>query len=173
MDTSFPLRTPRVLIRPFAPHDQPAIHAVYADPRVMRYVGHGRPMTAEQTTALLEHAECHQREHGFAVWALLDRGTGGITGDIGFETTTHGVEFGYTLARAAWGRGLATEAARACLQHAFHTLDLPEVYALVDPRNTASARVLDKLGFTYHRTRSTHGRPHHEYRRARAHPPAP
>ncbi len=173
MDHSFPLRTPRLLIRPFTPADQPAIHAIYADPVVMRHIGHGRPMTAEQTTELLEHAEQHHHDHGFAVWALLDRDTGTITGDIGFETTEHGTEFGYTLARSTWGRGLATEAAHTCLQHAFHTLRLPEVYALVDPRNTPSTRVLDKLDFTYHRTRNAYGRAHHEYRRARPQPAAP
>ncbi len=61
------------------------------------------------------------------------------------------IEFGYTLARSSWGRGLATEAATACLRYAFEKLRLPELFASVDSRNTASQRVLEKIGFIYQR----------------------
>ena len=69
-------------------------------------------------------------------------------GEAGLQLLEAGpdVELGYTLARAAWGRGYATEAARAVLRWAFAGLRLPRVVAVADPANTASLRVLEKLG---------------------------
>lgn len=159
----FPLLADRVLIRPFHVADRDAAHRIYGDAAVMRYVAHGKPVSSDETAAILDGYIRHQQTHGFAVWALIDRRDDTIIGDIGFETRQHGVEFGYTLAHDRWGQGLATEAARRCLSVAFDQLDLPLLRAIVDPRNPASTRVLTKLGFTFHRPCEAFGRAHHEY----------
>jgi [ribosomal protein S5]-alanine N-acetyltransferase len=157
------ITTPRLLLRPFTADDHAAIHAVYADPEVMRFVGHGahrRP--ADTTTALRGYADAlAARGYGFV--AVVERATGDVIGDAGLHPLGGrgpDIELGYTLARAKWGRGYATELARALAEHAFATLDVPRVAAQVEPGNAASRRVLEKLGMTARETRMTYGRPH-------------
>lgn len=163
MRIDFPLATPRLLVRPFRPEDATGMHDVYGDVKVMRYVGRGRPVSMDETRAMLDEYIRHQREHGYAFWAVCDRQGGQLIGDAGFEARDDGAEFGYTLGRAWWGRGLATEAGRLCLD-AVNGFDLPRITAVVDPANPASAGVLRKLGFEFSREREAYGRPHHEYR---------
>lgn len=163
MSLGFPLLGPRVLLRPFELSDAHAAHAVYGDEAVMRYVGEGGAVTPATTERMLEGYRRHQEEHGFAFWAVLDRATGELIGDAGLEVTDHGVELGYTVGRPWWGRGLATEAARLCVQAAFGPLGLPGLVALVDLDNPASGRVLEKLGFAKDGTLRAYGRPHHRF----------
>ncbi|MEY8038091.1 GNAT family N-acetyltransferase [Saccharopolyspora cebuensis] len=163
MPLRFPLRSARLHVRPFRPQDRPAIHEVYGDPAVMRYVAWGDPATEDESAAMVhEHIE-HQRVHGYACWAVVENATGRLIGDAGFEARAEGAEFGYTLARHRWGRGLATEVGRLCVDAAFRELRLPLLTAVVDPANPASARVLDKLGFRFTGARPEYGRTHHEY----------
>lgn len=86
-----------------------------------------------------------------------------MIGDARFEARDEGAEFGYTLARAWWGRGLATEVGWACVDTVLTVFKLPWLSAVVDPANPASARVLDKLGFASTGERDAYGRTHHEY----------
>lgn len=158
---SFPLRGDRVLLRPFEPADADAAHAVYGDEEVMRHVGEGGAVSREETAQMIEGYRRHQHEHGFACWAVVDRGTGELIGDAGLEITAHGVELGYTLTRSAWGRGLATEAGRLCIAAAFGPLGLPRLVALADVDNPASLRVLEKLGFRRAAEVAAFGRAHH------------
>ena len=83
--------------------------------------------------------------------------------DAGLEVTADGVELGYTLARAWWGRGLATEAARLCVAAAFGPLELPRLLAVADVDNPASARVLTRLGFVEDAEVIAYGRAHRRF----------
>lgn len=159
----FPLETDRVLVRPFIDGDDVAMRAVYGDPEVMRHVAHGTPASHAQIAEMLEDYRRHQHEHGYGFWAVLDRQSHTVIGDVGFEARDEGAEFGYTLARAWWGRGLATETGSACVNTILTVFELPWLSAVVDPANPASARVLDKLGFVFTGEREAYGRTHHEY----------
>jgi ribosomal-protein-alanine N-acetyltransferase len=163
------LDTPRLTLRPFAPGDVEAIHAIYSDPDVMRWVGTG-PVAAETATArMLDGYAAHQRTHGFSFWAVLERDSGVLIGDAGLHRTALGeTELGYTLAQSAWGRGYATEAAGAWLHAAFNRLAIEEVIALAEPANRASVHVLDKLGLRREGTRTAFGREHLVYRITRS-----
>ncbi|MEU5845850.1 GNAT family N-acetyltransferase [Saccharopolyspora shandongensis] len=163
MAIRFPLMSARLQVRPFRAEDHAAIHAVYGDPEVMRYVAHGNAASAAESATMVNDYIQHQRSHGYAFWAVIERSTGHLIGDAGFEAHGDGAEFGYTLARRRWGQGLATEVGRLCLAAAFDQLRLPELTAVVDPRNPASARVLDKLGFRLHGECVEYDRPHHRY----------
>ena len=77
---------------------------------------------------------------------MVERETGAVVGYAGIELREGGPELGYSLARAAWGRGYATEAAAAWLGHAFGDLGLERVEALVAAANSASIHVLEKVG---------------------------
>src|SRR5699024_9189555 len=142
MALSFPLRGARIALRPFELSDLEAAHRVYGEAEVMRYVGEGGPVAREHATAMIAEYRAHQARQGFAFWAVIEHATGELIGDAGLEVTAHGVELGYTLARSRWGRGLATEAARLCIDAAFGPLGLPRLVALADVDNPASARVL-------------------------------
>jgi [ribosomal protein S5]-alanine N-acetyltransferase len=154
------LTTERLHLRPFTVADQPAIHAVYSDRDVMRYVGHGAHKTLDETVAALRiYGEVLERR-GFSFLAVTVRASGTLIGDGGLHPLGDDVELGYTLARSAWGRGYATELSRALLAHAFEVLRVPRVIAQVEPANTASRHVLEKLGMTERELRIAYGRPH-------------
>ena len=157
------LTTERLHLRPFTPADQETIHAVYADPLVMRHVGHGAHSTmAETANALRIYGEVLARR-GYSFLAVTERESGALIGDGGLHPLGGqgpDVELGYTLARSAWGRGYATELGRALIEHAFVVLRAPRVVAQVEPANRGSRHVLEKLGMTEREVRMAYGRPH-------------
>ena len=155
---AFPLRSERLLVRPFEEADAPAAHAVYGDAEVMRFVGDGRPASLRETAEMIEGYRRHQRERGFAFWAVLAADDGQLIGDAGLEVTAHGVELGYTLGRPWWGRGLATEAAELCVDAALGPLGVRCLVALADEHNPRSARVQRSASRPTARDRG--GRPH-------------
>jgi [ribosomal protein S5]-alanine N-acetyltransferase len=123
------------------------MEAVFGDPEVMRFSGGGARSpagTLERVRGLIEH----QQRHGFSKWGVEERASGDLVGDCGIQLLEGGpdVELGFHLRPSVWGRGYATEAARACLDAAFTSLGLDQVIAIVAPGNAASVRVLEKLG---------------------------
>ncbi len=157
------LTTQRLRLRPFTPADHDAIHAVYADPEVMRFVGHGAHRTMTETTAALRTYGEVLALRGYSFVAVCDRESGAVVGDGGLHPLGGqgpDVELGYTLARSAWGRGYATELGRALVEYAFTVLRVPRVVAQVEPENLASRHVLEKLGMTEREQRTAYGRPH-------------
>jgi RimJ/RimL family protein N-acetyltransferase len=150
------LETERLVLRPWrAPADLDALAAVNGDEAVMRWIPPFRPMSREESAAQLERIVIHWEQHGFGLWALELRDDG--AGCIGFAglavpgflpAVLPTVEVGWRLSSAWWGRGLATEAAHACVAYAFETLRLASVVSIIDPQNAASLRVAAKLGMT-------------------------
>jgi ribosomal-protein-alanine N-acetyltransferase len=145
--------TDRLLLRHFHIVDGEAMDRVFGDPEVMRY-GRG-PQTPEWVrTWLRKCLEDYHQKWGFGLWAVIERQTQQTIGycglshfeDIAGQAET---EIGYRLARAYWGRGYATEAARAVRDYAFGTLGLPRLISIIDPRNIASARVAEKTELRY------------------------
>ena len=102
-----------------------------------------------------------------AFWAVIERASGELVGDAGLEVTDQGIELGYTLARNRWGRGLATEAGRLCVEAADGPLGLRRPVALADLANPASAAVLARLGFADDGIVDAYGRPHRRFVRER------
>jgi [ribosomal protein S5]-alanine N-acetyltransferase len=157
------LVTARLHLRPFTAADQEAIHAVYSDPDVMRYVGHGAHRSMAETVRALRVYADILRANGYSFLALVERERDVLVGDAGLNPLGGrgpDVELGYTVARAEWGRGYATEVGRALVEHAFDTLGVPRVVAQVEPANAASRHVLEKLGMTPREERIAYGRPH-------------
>jgi [ribosomal protein S5]-alanine N-acetyltransferase len=157
------LTTARLRLRPFTPADHEAIHAIYADPDVMRFVGHGAHRTMAETAAALRTYAEVLALRGYSFVAVTLREGGAVVGDGGLHPLAGqgpDVELGYTLARAAWGHGYATELGLALVDHAFTVLQVPRVVAQVEPANLASRHVLEKLGMTECEVRVAYGRPH-------------
>jgi RimJ/RimL family protein N-acetyltransferase len=158
-----PIETARLLIRPFDPdRDSGEMLAVYGDGEVMRYIPGGALSNIEAVRAALEDHVRVQLARGFSSWALVNRQSEHVIGDVGFSIfePTGDVELGYTLAKGAWGAGYATEAAAACLSAGLASLFVPRIIAVVDEANERSQRVAERIGMAKIRTIRAYGRPH-------------
>jgi ribosomal-protein-alanine N-acetyltransferase len=95
----------------------------------------------------------HWAEKGYGVFAVEDLRTGRFLGQCGLNTIDElgEIEVLYALERAAWGQGLATEAARAAIAYGFDEAGLPRIVAVTRPEHTRSRHVLEKLGMRYER----------------------
>jgi RimJ/RimL family protein N-acetyltransferase len=150
------LRTSRLRLRPFTEADATAHLALYRDPEVTRQLG-GGPFVGDQIAARSRRAVDrfvrHWAEKGFGVFAVEELQTGRFLGQCGLSTVDElgEVEVLYALERAAWGRGLATEAARAAVACGFDRAGLARIVAVTRPEHTRSRAVLEKLGMRYER----------------------
>lgn len=139
------IETERLLLRPMAPGDLDAFIALHAEPEVTRFI---RPLGRAAAEERLRKDEREWRERGHGMLAVLDVGGGAFLGRCGlkhwpqFDET----ELGWALKRTAWGRGYATEAARACTEWGFSTLDVPYLTAMINAENARSIKVAERLG---------------------------
>lgn len=148
------IESARLFVRPFRAGDE-HVCTWLRDPAVMQHIPGGADTSVEQTATRLGRYQSHFEEHGFSKYLLVDRSTGEAIGDGGIMHLdgTPYLELGYRIRRDRWGRGLATEAARAILTHAFLQKGIATVHAIVEPENVASVHVVTcKLGFLYERT---------------------
>lgn len=148
----FIAQTERLILRRFHADDGAAMDRVFGDAEVMRY-GPGVRSPQWVREWLRGRLEDY-RKLGFGLWAVVEKGGGETIGYCGLShfPDINGrpeTEIGYRLARGYWGRGYATEAARAVRDYAFGTLGLRRLIALIDPANLASIRVAEKIGMRY------------------------
>lgn len=168
------LRTERLELRAWREEDRAPFAALNADPEVTRWIGDGSPLTPAESDALVDRIREHWGGRGFGLWAVEERAGGAFVGFAGLAVpwflpaVLPAVEVGWRLAPAAWGRGYATEAGAAALEHAFGPLGLAEVIATIFPQNARSIRVAEKLGLSFTGTRlhPAGGRPISIYRRS-------
>lgn len=140
------------------PEDHDSFHSICSDPHVMKYVGDGQPWSPQKTREFIERASATSATCGFGQWALIRSDDSKLLGFCGFVDSDEGPEIGWRLAADSWGRGLATEAARAALKHAFDVLEFRRVIATVQAANRASIRVVEKLGMQPERSYQRNGR---------------
>ncbi len=146
------LETPRLILRRQVLTDLDDLWALYQDPEITRYIPDAPRTRAEAQAELEWHRNGHPRNPDLGLWATLHKETGRFIGRCGLLPWTiegrQEVEVTYTIARAFWGQGLATETAMAIRNYAFQTLHLDRLICLVDPDNRASQRVAEKIGMT-------------------------
>src|ERR687887_272892 len=142
------LETDRLTLRMLRESDLDAYAEMCADPEVMRYLGDGQPLARPMAWRNLAMMVGHWSLRGYGLWAVQERSSGVLVGRVGFWNPEGwpGFELGWMLRRAFWGRGYATEAARAALRFAFGQLGVPQVISLIRPGNAASIRVARRLG---------------------------
>lgn len=130
------------------PDDEEAFVALFQDTQVSRWIGDGPSPEAEDRALFWRVFDVYAEER-FDVWGV--RLDGRLVGhaEIKPSKTVDGHELIYALSPAVWRRGLGTELAAAIVDYGFDTLALPEVYATVAAPNTASLRVLTKVGFEH------------------------
>ena len=157
--------TDRLLLRGFEPRDLDAYAAMVADPEVTRYLGDGQPLDRVGAWRQMAVFIGHWELRGFGLWAVEERATGALVGRIGCWEPEGwpGFEVGYALARQFWGRGFATEGARASLQFAREVVRRERIISLIKPENVASIRVAERLGAMLDGTTDYFGNPTNVY----------
>ena len=144
------LQGPRVQLRMLRVGDVPQLYTQFSDPKVMRYWSRPPLMRIEEAQTLFEELERGVGTGEFAQWAIARRSDDVMIGScalFAYQQVHRRAAIGYALASAHWGHGYAHEALRLALDHAFGMLELHRLEADVDPRNVASTRLLEKLGF--------------------------
>jgi RimJ/RimL family protein N-acetyltransferase len=156
--------TARLDLRRPRPGDLDALAEIFAQPDVWRFP-FGEGFDRARTAAFLDRQIEAWRTRRFGTWFAFERATAALVGYVGLSVPTFlpeilpAVEVGWRLAPSAWGRGYATEGARAALREAFTTLGLAEVCCIIQPENHASVRVAGRLGFAAVRTTTAPGLP--------------
>jgi [ribosomal protein S5]-alanine N-acetyltransferase len=162
--------TSRLILRHFVWEDLSPLTAMHLDPEVSRFIGGVK--TAEQTRQRLEQWIAEYQRYGFSKWAVLLRSSGELVGRCGLSLEQiDGAgewELGWTFARAYWGKGYATEAAMAAMEHSFRVLGHKRLISLIRPGNSASVRVAERIGMSYERSVQWNGMPADLYARAAA-----
>ena len=147
------IETERLLLRPWREEDREPFYRLNSDARVMEFFP--ECLTRAQSDSLVERINEHFRKHGFGLFAAELREDQTFIGFVGlavpsFEAHfTPCVEIGWRVAADYWGRGLATEGARAVVKYAFDELALDALVSFTVPGNIRSRRVMEKIGMTH------------------------
>lgn len=146
------LETKHVLLRWQVMEDLDALWELYCDPEITKYIPDAPKTYAEAREELKWFLNGHPKYPELGLWASIHKETGKFIGRCGLLPLIidgrREVEVAYTIARAYWGQGLGTEVAQALLQYGFEKLHLSRLICLIDPDNTASQRVAEKIGMT-------------------------
>jgi RimJ/RimL family protein N-acetyltransferase len=130
--------------------DMLALREIWRNEQVRRFLG--GVVSQEVIDGKIASIEQHWVEHGFGQWAISEMETDQIAGLCGLHRSEEGVELSYMFFPAFWGRGLATEAASASLNHGFRTLAFERIVAITQEANHSSCRLLEKVGMRYTHT---------------------
>ncbi|HEX7879773.1 MAG TPA: GNAT family N-acetyltransferase [Candidatus Eisenbacteria bacterium] len=144
------ITTERLVIRRLLPGDVDELFAVYGDPESMRWVGDGQPLDRAACEQWVGVTERNVTTRGYGMSVMVDRASGEVVGFVGLVHPggQELPELKYALKRDQWGKGLATEAARAMLAWGADRFGLTTIIATIAPENDASRRILEKLGMT-------------------------
>jgi RimJ/RimL family protein N-acetyltransferase len=146
------IETERLLLRRWRTADLEPFAVVNADPAAMRFMP--AAMTVDESRTMIERIEAHFETHGFGIWAVEAPGVAPFVGfvglqQVGFEAHfTPAVEIGWRLSPAFWGKGYATEAAKAAIRFGFEKLNLDQIVSFTVPANKPSWSVMERIGMT-------------------------
>ncbi len=145
------MRTERLVLRSLREPDAPALFAIFSDPEVMRYWSSPPWASIDEAHAMVTRDQQAMATGDYLRLGLVRADTDTLIGTctlFSINAACRRAEVGYSLAQPAWGHGYMHEALRALLDYGFSEMQLNRIEADIDPRNNASARSLDRLGFT-------------------------
>jgi len=147
------LETARMRLLAWQPDDWLLLRPIATDPEMMRYISDGQPWPDERIREFVGRQIAHFERLRYCLWKLLLKESSEMIGFCGLQPLdgTAETEIGWWLARTWWGRGLATEAARAALLDGFERAGLERIVAVAMAANHASIHVMEKLGMKYER----------------------
>lgn len=149
------IETERLILRPHKLDDFEPAYAIYSDPVVVRHVGDGKPGTRQDVWFRLLRFAGHWHLLGYGVFVIEEKATGRVVGETGLADFHRGLgddfdpfpEAAWIVASDTFGKGYATEAAKAAHDWFEQTRGRQRTVCIIDPDNTASVRVADKLGY--------------------------
>jgi ribosomal-protein-alanine N-acetyltransferase len=148
--------TDRLLLREILEEDEQALFELDSDPEVHRYLGNQPVKSIEQIRLVIAFIRQQYEDNGIGRWAVIEKSSEQFVGWAGLKLFRERVngrdnfyELGYRFMKKHWGKGFATESARASVNYGFSTLKQKELFAMTDVNNAVSKKVLQKTGFTY------------------------
>lgn len=158
--------TNRLILRELEQTDAMDLFEMDSDPEVHLYIENNPVKSINEITKVIEMLKKQYDENGIARWAVIEKNTNECIGWSGLKyfneplNSHHNFyELGYRFKKRHWGKGYATESATAVLDYGFKKLNIHSVFAITDPQNTNSKKVLTKLGFTLQETFDYEGNP--------------
>lgn len=148
------ITTPRLVLRPFTLSDFDALFKIVQEPDIFRYFPTQSAWPMDKVERYINYQIAHWQKYKYGHWAVVIRETGQIIGWNGLEylPDTDETEVGYLLNGMFWGKGMATEAAKAAVKFGINKVGLKEIIGLTHPENIASQRVLEKSGLSFTRS---------------------
>lgn len=148
--------TERLILREIVPSDKEGMFELDADPEVHRYLGNQPVKDMEQVTEIIKYIRRQYVDYGIGRWAIVEKETNSFIGWSGLKFNTEPInnrvnyyDVGYRLIKRYWGKGFAAESAKPALDYGFEKIKLTEIIGIADVRNTASRKVLEKIGLHY------------------------
>lgn len=169
------VETERLILRELVAADAPAIFDLDSDPEVHQFLGNQPLKHIEEALPVIQFIRKQYLDYGIGRWAVVEKESGELIGWSGFKLIrdvvnghTNYYDLGYRFMRKAWGRGYATESARAMVDYAFNQMDLDAIYAIADVNNMDSRKVLEKSGMKCKGTFLYDDLPHHWFEQHKA-----
>ncbi len=160
------IETERLILRELEYTDENDLFEMDSDPEVHLYIENNPVKSIDEITKVIEMLKKQYKENGIARWAVVDKLTNECVGWSGLKYFNQPInnhsnfyELGYRLKKKHWGKGFATESSRAILDYGFKNLNTNSIFAMVDPKNESSKKVLNKLGFDFQETFDYEGAP--------------
>jgi len=143
------IETERLRLRIVCRNDLNDLAGLFADPDVVKYIGDGKPSSRKEAAKTVDSMTAHWQKHGFGRWIATDKTNGTFIGFGGLRSLFGTPEVVYHLTRKNWGKGFATELARAALRFGFEDRCFDRIVAITKPLNLASVHVMEKLGMEF------------------------
>jgi ribosomal-protein-alanine N-acetyltransferase len=153
------IETQRLYFRKFELGDLPQLIEQRSDPDMYRFLGGTRMQNPEALAKRIRfYMSCYDT-HGFGMCPMFWKETGEMIGAAGLQPLedTGDIEVGYSVIKALWGKGIGTEAARGWMEFGFNNFGLERIVAVAVEANTASRRIMEKLGMKYEKTEEHYG----------------
>lgn len=161
------VETERLLLREILPSDVDGMFEMDSDPEVHKYLGNKPVKTKDEASQVIESIRSQYVQHGIGRWAVIEKETDSFAGWCGLkliaEETNNHIHYhdiGYRLLKRYWGKGFASESAKASIAYGFKKLQLKTIYGIADANNLSSGKVLRKVGLKYVETFEHNGVPH-------------
>lgn len=144
------IETNRLRLRPLTSEDVGDLHRLLIDPDVRKYLCDDKVLDTEQAASFIDNSLASFETSGFGLWAVRPREEDTLIGFCGFWFFYDPPELQllYAIAPEHWGKGLATEVARAMIRYGFEEHSFERIIASADAPNLASVRVMEKAGMT-------------------------
>jgi len=160
------IETERLILRELEYTDENDLFEMDADPEVHLFIENNPVKSIDEITKVIEMLKKQYKENGIARWAVVDKLTNECIGWSGLKyykqplnNHSNFYELGYRFKKKHWGKGFATESSNAILDYGFINLNTDTIFAITDPENVNSKKVLSKLGFNFKETFNYEGTP--------------